>query len=873
VSDLAAELRAGLSDRYVIDRELGRGGMATVYLARDVRHDRMVALKVVHSTLESPSLESRFQHEIRVAARLTHPHILTVFDSGETAGHLWFTMPYVEGESLRDRLLGIGRLPIERAVRVTREAAQALSYAHRHNVIHRDVKPENILLTDEGSTLVADFGIARAIQTITSTGGTVRSPITEVGAVIGTPAYMSPEQRVGVSVDIRTDIYSLAIVLAEMLTGETPAGTRGMNALQALKADSTVQVRKQRPEVPAGLEKVIANALSVDPGKRYPSMDAFSDALEEFDGASRKRTPPPPRYVALAAGLAVIAVIAAWGMTRRGGPSAPSADHPLRIAVLPFINQGDTSNAYFADGVTDAVRGKLTSLAGLEVISSTSSNLYASSTKNATQIGQELGVDYLVVGKVRWSKGGTDGSSRVQVSPELITVKSGASKWQQSFDAALTDVFKVQSDIAGQVANALDVALDAGERAQLAEKPTENLQAYDLYLKARAKGQAQGRTDPASMRAAIPLYQQAIALDPRFSDAWAGLSTAHTYLYANTAPLAENLVAAKREADSAIALAPRRPTGYLTLSTYYSIAENDPERALQAATTARQMGPADARLVGSMSSAEYNLGRFDEALAHAREAVRLDPRSPNAVGRLVRTLGRMRHYAEAEALAPLAITLAPDDPQGVQQAMMFRLHQGDLAGAKGRLNAEYPAIQRGFLLNYVCSYNDMFWILSPAQQDTVLQQSLADFDGDLGTYGLVKAEILSSRGDTKRTAALADSARRGFEEQIQAAPGQGQLYGLLGMSLQLMGHNQEAMVQAEKGKALSPLDRNLNNSSYTWMLASRIYARANQPDKAIDILEKLLTLPGDLSRDWLRLDPYFAPLRGQPRFQQLVAGH
>lgn len=869
MSDLSADLQAGLSDRYTIDRELGRGGMATVYLARDLRHDRMVALKVVHSTVEGRGLENRFQHEIRISARLTHPHILTVFDSGETAGHLWFTMPYVEGESLRDRLNGIGRLPVNQAVRIAREAAQALSYAHRHNVIHRDIKPENILLTDEGSTLVADFGIARAIQHITSTGGTKQSPITEVGAVIGTPAYMSPEQRVGVSVDVRSDIYSLAVVLVEMLTGDTPSATRGLNALQAIKADSSIQVRKQRPEISAGLEKVIAKALAIDPGKRYATMDEFAEALEEFDSVPKRQKPIAARYAAFVAGVAVLALVIVYGMTRHDS-RAPSKDKPLRIAVLPFTNQGDSSNAYFADGVTDAVRGKLSAVPGLQVIASNSSSQYAGSSKTATQIGEELGVQYLVTGKVRWS--GTGKDSRVQVSPELVDVSTGSVKWQAPFDKALTDVFQVQADIAGQVASALDVALDAGERAQLAAKPTENLEAYDLFLKARAATANGSRNDPAAQRAAIPLLRRAIDLDPRFDEAYAALAGAHSSLFANTAPDSAIGHAAKIEADSAVALAPKKPSSFVALGTYYSLVQRDQVRFIENLTIARQLGTPSGASLSQLANAEFALGRTADAVNHAHEALRLDPRSPLVLNRAARIFSWLRKFEEADSLNVQQIALTPEDPGVRQRRVKIRLAFGDLAGARRLMDATSPTIPRPVFLAYMTSYYDLYWVLLPPAQDSVLTMSHADFDGDVGTYGLVKAEILAARGDRRTAAAYADTSRRDFEAQIRAAPQDPQLRALLAMALTITGQLDQAVVEAERAGAEVPLPLDPINSSYVWELVARVYVRAGQVDKAVDALEQLLKAPGELTPARLRIDPYFAPLKGNPRFEKLIAG-
>ncbi|HWA16557.1 MAG TPA: protein kinase, partial [Gemmatimonadales bacterium] len=734
MSDFPSALREGLQDRYLVERELGRGGMATVYLARDLRHERMVALKVVNDPVEGGALQSRFQQEIRVAARLTHPHVLTVFDSGETAGYLWFTMPYVEGESLRDRLMGMTRLSIEQSVRIAREAAQALSYAHRHNIIHRDIKPENILLTDEGNTLVADFGIARAIQTVTSSG-TRRSPITEVGAVIGTPAYMSPEQRVGVSVDIRTDIYSLGIVLMEMLTGQTPGGERGLNPLKAIKKNESVQIRALRPEVPAGLEQVIQKALAIDPTKRFQTMEEFDEALEEFTGLRRKRKPMARRHVALVAGLAVLAVVGIYGATRRS--SASPAGKVVRVAVLPFMNMGDTASSYLAGGLTDAVRTKLTGLPGIEVIASTSSSQYEGTNKSPRQIGDELGVEYLLVGKVRKSTG-NEGVSRVLVTPELITVGTGAAKWAQEFDGALTDVFKVQSDIAEKVVVSLDGVLDAGGRKQLEEKPTTNLLAYDYYLRAEAASLARGRSDLAAVRVALPLYRQAVTLDPNFALAWAKLSRLLSSSFGVTLDPAEK-AAALEAANRAVELAPDKAYSYYVRGLYYRYI-GDTARARLDDERAFEIAPDDPVALRRKAGVALEQGRRDEALALTLRGLRLDPRSVVAMGSMIRAQFANHQYAEVERTALAVLELAPDNPSTLYDLVYARLGKGDLEAAKRTLRELPPAQRRRDAAIFLATYGDFYWLLDQTDQDEVLSGTLKEFEGDVGSYGLVKAE-------------------------------------------------------------------------------------------------------------------------------------
>src|SRR5580765_5299444 len=490
--------------------------MATVFLARDLKHGRPVALKVLHPELAATLGPERFQREIRFAARLQHPHILSVHDSGEAAGQLWFTMPYVEGESLRTRLTREGQLPVETALRIAQEAAQALQYAHDHGVIHRDIKPENLLLTRDGNTMVADFGIARAIG-----GGDQQ--LTETGLAIGTPAYMSPEQAAGErNLDARTDIYSLGAVLYEMLAGEPPfTGPTAQAVIAKRLTESAPSVRGARSSVPPAVDEVVRKALASVAADRFSAMNqlvqalSFSTTVTRPSGSVPRTLTPPPRRrsIPVAAITLMLGVFIGLGLLfawRHGRGGTVEATGPRRIAVLPFENLGDSADAYFADGITDEVRGKLSQVPALAVIARGSSNEYRRSTKTPQQIARELGADYLLTATVQWEKAPGQ-PSRVRVSPELIRVEPGAApttKWQQPFDASLTDVFQVQADIATKVAGALNAALGDSVRHELAAKPTENLAAYDAYLKGEAVSQGMSAGDPASLRRAIGFYQQ-----------------------------------------------------------------------------------------------------------------------------------------------------------------------------------------------------------------------------------------------------------------------------------------------------------------------------------------------------------------------------
>jgi len=873
LADLLTRLRLALAGRYTIDRELGRGGMATVYLARDLKHDRRVALKVLHPELAAALGQERFHREIMLAARLQHPHILTVLDSGEAAAQLWFTMPFVEGESLRDRLNREKQLPVEDALRIAREAAEALDYAHRSGVVHRDVKPENVLLT-EGYALVADFGIARALG-----GG--EQQLTSTGIVIGTPAYMSPEQASGThELDARTDVYALGCVLYEMLAGEPPyTGPTAQAIIARALTEAPRPIHPMRAGVPEAVDAMIAKAMAGSPADRYGSAAEFARALGSVSGEMRMVAAPGvstvrrfvrqrPLFAMLAIGFLLgLGVLFAWGRTRVGAEGTSPAARLTMLAVLPFENLGPGDEDYFADGMTDQVRGKLASLPGLGVIASSSSNQYRRTTKPPKQIGAELGVQYLVVGKVRWEKQ-VGGASRVQVSPELVSVANGTTKWEQPFDALLSDVFEVQGRIAEQVAQALDVKLGTGQKATLEQRPTQNLAAYDAFLRGEP---ASALDDPISLRHAISYYEQAVALDSTFVQAWAELARAQALLYANGTPTPAGAAAARRAAERTVALAPNRSEGHRALGLYYSTVITDLPRALAEANTALELAPGSARALALVGYIETGLGRWEAARAHLEQAVRLDPLDVRVVRFLASTLLLTRHYPEARQACDRGLALAPTNLSLLQCKAMVSLGQGDLAGARAGLRAAPKEVDTA-LVAYMATYNDLMWVLDDAEQALLLRLRPRAFDGDRGQWGIVFAQTYAIRGDPARARIYADSARLAFEKQLRATPGSETLHTSLGLALAYLGRKAEAIREGERSVASMPITRDAITGAYVQHQLTRIYIIANEPEKALDQLKPLLKIPYSLSPKWLKIDPNFAPLRGNPRFEQLIAG-
>jgi len=875
MSDLLQRLQSGLAGRYTLERELGHGGMATVYLARDAKHDRLVALKVLRPELAAALGPERFSREIMLAARLQHPHILSVYDSGEAAGQLWFTMPYVEGESLRERLDREKQLPLEDALRIAREAADALDYAHRHGVIHRDIKPENILLT-ESHALVADFGIARAL-----TGGDQQ--LTGTGVAVGTPAYMSPEQASGErQLDARTDVYALGCVLYEALAGEPPfTGPTAQAIIAQALTETPRRLHTTRAAVSEALDAVVARALAKSPADRFISMAEFARALGAVGeagpatGAGRgsvalRLLAQKPFFTVLVVGFLLgVGVLFAWRRTHGG--VEPAGDKLL--AVLPFENLGSAADEYFADGMTDEVRGKLSALAGLQVIARGSSTPYKKTTKTPQQIAQELGAPYLLTATVRWERL-PGGASTVHVSPELVQVRSGSTpttKWQQSFDAQLTNVFQVQADIATRVAQALDVALGAGAQEQLAERPTANLAAYDAFLKGEEASQGM-LGDAPSLRRAVAYYEQAVALDSTFVQAWAQRSRAHSWLYVVSTPTPAEAEAARRDAARALALGPNSPEAHMSLGDYYRFVLRDNLRSLEQYAQGQHLAPGNAEIIAAMAPDEWGLGHWNAALEHLQQAARLDPRSLRTARFLGVSLLWLRRYPEALQTLDHGLALAPTNLDLLESKAMVFLARGDLGGARAVLSAVPRAVGPTALAAYVATYWDLMWALDDAQQVLLLRLTPSAFDGDRAIWGIVFAQTYALRGDQVRAHIYADSARIAFEDHLRAAPNDAQQHALLGLALAYLGRKADAVREGERGVALLPIAKDATVGLYFQHQLARIFVLVNEPERALDQLEPLLKMPYYLSPGWLKIDPNFAPLRGNARFQRLVAG-
>ncbi len=665
MSDITERLKSALADRYKIERELGQGGMAIVYLAEDLKHHRKVAVKVLRPELAAVLGAERFLREIQISARLHHPHILPLYDSGDAAGFLFYVMPFVEGESLRNRLDRERQLPVDDAVRIAREVADALAYAHSHDVVHRDIKPGNILL-ESGHAVVADFGIARAI---TSAGG---DRLTGTGLAVGTPVYMSPEQAAGDSqIDGRSDIYALGCVLYEALAGQPPHTGGSAQAIIAKRLTEEVpNVTTARSTVPAEVERAVAKALARVPADRFATAAAFAAALSPgaapsmvtptgpVAAASRGRSPWLPAAASALALLALVVVIVL--LARGSGAGFASPDGRLTLAVLPFENIGAPENEYFADGITEEMTSRLAEISALSVTSRTSTLQYKGTTRSLREIGTELGVEYVLEGTVRTDRS-PDGTGQVRVTPQLIRVSDDSHLWTDRYTASLApgEIFAVQAQIAERVATALDVTLLGSERAALREVLTTDPEAHDAYLLGRFHWNKRGAEN---LKRAAGHFGRAIERDPDFAEAHIGLADTYALFPYYAVPgvtRAEAYAQAESAARRAIALDSTLAAAYASLGNILTYGAWDWEGAEREFARAIALDPDYAVARYWYAELLIILGRTTEAIEQAKYAIAYDPAALMAGHLLASTLWREGRLDEAIVRQRAALELEP----------------------------------------------------------------------------------------------------------------------------------------------------------------------------------------------------------------------
>jgi TolB-like protein/Flp pilus assembly protein TadD len=854
--------------------------MGEVYKARDTKLDRDVAVKVLPDSLAGdPSALARFEREAKAVAALSHPNILSIFDYGSHGGISYAVMELLEGETLRG-LLASGPIPQTQAVDYALQVARGLAAAHDRRIVHRDLKPENLFVMKDGRVKILDFGLAKLIhpESDASVSEIPTEPIgTAPGVVLGTVGYMSPEQLRGQPADSRSDIFSFGATLYEMLSGRRAFhGTSAVDTMTAILREDPPDLSESGRNVSPALAHIVRHCLEKDRENRFQSSKDIVFALSEAIGLPVTDMVHPRRRVsagakvlvgiALTLGLSVAGILITRRVPRESSPTLK------RVVVLPFENLGAPEDDYFADGVADQIRGKLAALPGIEVIARASSAPYRKTTKAPKQIAEELSAPYLLTATVRWLKGGSSG--RVQVSPELVEVREAgppAAKWQQLFDRDLTDVFQVQADIATRVAEALGIALAERERTRLSERPTQNLAAYDAFLKAEAASGALTRVDSGSLRKALDLYGQAVALDPGFALAWARIGTANSIRYANFGATAEVAERAREASERALAISPNRPEAYYALGSFYRLVRNDPQRALEEYTKGLRLAPTNPDIVRGIANVDQRLGRWNEALEHSLQAERLDPRGVNNILNLATVLLRLHRSSESRKVLDRGLAIAPDSLDLIELRVMSFLVEGDLPGARAFLKDSLARTDPAPLVAYLANFQDLAWVFDDEQAALLRRLAPSAFDDDEGEWAICQAQACAFAGDAACKRNYAERAYKAYEAKKVGTNDVGAL-GNLALALAYSGRREEAILRADQIGSLRPLTQDARNGPYLRHQQARVYIVVGDYERALDIVESLLKTPYFLSPGWLRIDPNFDPLRNNPRFQRLVDG-
>jgi len=867
---------------YKILDKLGEGGMGEVYLAEDTSLGRKVAVKFLSSDKAAdPESRQRFVHEARAQAMLSHPNIATFYEVGEMQDKVFIVMEYIDGQPLSN-LAQVEKLTLPEVLGLAIQVGEGLQAAHEKGVVHRDIKPENVLVTSKHHAKITDFGLAKWKGATT---------LTQSGARMGTAYYMSPEQVEGKKTDHRTDIFSFGVVLYELLCARRPfEGDAETAIFYALVNTQPQPLARYARNLPEKLEQIVFKCLGKKPEERYQHVDELVTDLKALKRTSEVQTIPialarpagfRKKWIALSvAGAAILVTLAAYLiLPRLFAPIAEKTGSRKMLAVLPFENLGPAEEEYFADGITEEITARLANIHALGVIARTSVIQYKKTNKTIRQIGKELGVDYVLEGTIRWQKS-PGGQSRVRVTPQLIRTSDATHLWANVYDEVMAEVFHVQSNIAEKVISALGVALLQPERKSIEAKPTENLTAYENYLRGNYYFNQKHRGGT-NVRDAIEMYEKAVELDPHFALAYAMLAQAHAWMFwkgSDSSP--ERLAQAQQAVDAALQLMPELPEAHLSLGYNYYYISEDYDRALEEFSFVKKSQPNNSDLLAAIGSAQVRQGKFEPALANLIQAAELDPGSLSKVHEVGRTYHFIRNYPEAERYYDRAISLRAEWSQVyIDKAGLYRSWEGSTKKAREVLQEAAGRIDSAKLSaawincdlydgNYQKALDRLY---EPAR--------LADIYGHThdADYYLNKAQIHGFLEQLPLARACYDSARSILERLVPASledvkPKHYSYFSYLGIAHAGLGRKKEAIREGRKAVELLPLSKDAFGGAELVQNLALIYAMVGEFDAAIEQLEHLLSIPSWFSIPVLRLDPDWAPLRNHPRFKKLLRG-
>ena len=879
------ELSTGsvFAGRYQIIEELGKGGMGKVYRALDKKLNEEVALKLIKPEIASDkkTLE-RFNNELKFARKIAHKNVGRMYELMEEKGTHFITMEYVPGQDLRGLIRQTGQLAVGTAISIAKQVCEGLTEAHRLGVIHRDLKPQNIMIDKEGMARIMDFGIARSLKA---------KGITGAGVMVGTPEYMSPEQVESKEVDQRSDVYTLGVILYEMVTGRVPfEGDTPLSVAVKHKTEAPPDPKQINTQIPEDLGRLILKCLEKDSDKRYQSAGEVRSELENIekgipttDRVIPRKKPMTSKEITVTfrrpwimiTGLVVAAIVIAVGIIYLRSERPILSFAQKRLVVLPFNNLGPPEDEYFADSMTEEIRARLTRIEKLAMIARTSAYQYKNTDKSIQKIGEELEVDYILEGTIRWQKF-PDGSSRVRVIPELISASDSTNLWTEVYEKDMTDIFEVQSAIAQQVAEALNITLGEDKRRALQAKPTSNMEAYNHYLQGMGYLRRSNREE--DIRIAIQMFERAVELDPDFALAYVKLTRAYVRLYwVHYFRVDMSLVAKAKEAvDKACELNPDSPETHWALGYYYYHGHMDYERALEHFYQALK-GPEDTSdVLTGISYVQRRQGKFEQSVANLKKAIEVDPRATIKAYEIGQSYLFMRDYKESERYTTQAISLSPDLSEAYGwKARLYMVWEGSIEKAlkviEGAPQAVHQNEEAYFVLSSVLvhifdgSYQRALDYLSGLSSDTVYAHMF------FVPKALFSAQIYGLMGQSELEQEHYESALIFLEAKAKEWPEDARIHSSLGLAYAGLGRKEEAIREGKKAVELIPVAKDAWRGPFFVKDLARIYVMAGEYDAAIDQIEYLLSIPSEISIPYLNLDPTWKPLRDNPRFQKILS--
>jgi eukaryotic-like serine/threonine-protein kinase len=894
-NERAGALVGKLIGHYRIESLIGVGGMGEVYLARDERLGRKAALKLLPDSLTTDETQlSRFKNEARSASALNHPNILTVYEIGAEGNRQFIATEFIEGITLRSSIAR-GRINPHAALEIAVQVASALTAAHEAGVVHRDIKPENIMLRPDGYVKVLDFGIAKLTeQRLASDDHTMETTAqlqTRPGLVLGTARYMSPEQARGQKVDARTDIWSLGVVLYEMVGGSPPfRGETPSDCIASILTSEPPPLSGVLQDIPLKLESILEKALRKNSDERYQTIKETLGDLRILKGELEADSSLPQTkaraqsivskikrhkrgvLLTLAAALLAAAAVAYSFFFVAPAP----LPNEKSIAVLPFENLSEEkSNAYFADGIQDEILTRLSKIADLKVISRTSTQRYKKTSQKLSEIAKQLGVANLLEGSVQKT------NDQVRVSVQLIRAANDSHLWAETFDRRLTDIFSVESEVAKAIADQLRAKLTGQEEQVIAARPTNNPEAYDAYLRGLAYTLKTGNS-PANTLAAQKYLKEAVRLDPKFALAWALLSyvDALGYLTLTLQPTVALREETGQAAETALTLQPNLGEAILARGYYYYACLKDYDAAVRYFEQARQFLPNSSQIPESLAYVARRRGQWGRSESYFNEAERLDPRNVSLLTQHAQSYMILRRFPEALRKFDQVLDVIPGDLDTLAQQAGIAQAQGDLPRAAALLAPLHPpADDTGALEIQVYQA-----ILErrPAQMIFRLKEVLAKPDPALGynngelRFWLGWAQEVG--GDDAAAQESWRQSRTELEPFLKEQPDNYVLIGDLALVNMGLGDKAAALALSEQALRVLPLEKDVVDGPAPIEIFARVAAQVGERDRAIAALEKLLSIPSEgalasrvpLTPALLRLDPMFDPLRNDPRFQKLI---